>query len=474
MTRILRALPLLAVSACTVGPDYEPPKAEVPPSWSNAETGGPGEPVDLARWWTSFEDRTLDGLVERAIGSNLDLKVAAARVREARAQRGVAASSGLPKLDASASYSRNRRSENAFGVGGGGGAAFSPDPEYDLYQAGFDASWEIDVFGGVRRSVEAADADIEASIEDRRSVLVTLLGEVGSVYIDVRRLQRQLAITRDNLRSQRETARLTRTRFDAGVNSELDVTRAEAQASTTASQIPALERDLSHAVYRLGVLLGRAPGALGDELAQEAPIPRASSAVKVGLPSDLLLRRPDIRRAERELAAATARIGAATAKLYPRFSLTGSLGLSSLEASHFAEHDSWFGSIGPSLRWPIFAGGRIRAGIEVQNARQEQALARFEAAVLTGLEDVENALVSYSRERVRRESLAEAAASNRRAVEIVRSRFTTGLIPFLDVLEAERSLNDSENDLAASEAAVSSSLVALYKALGGGWEVARS
>ena len=295
----------------------------------------------------------------------LDLRFAEARIREARASRVVTASGAWPTLNVSGGYTRNRASQNGVAVPGegtvivpsGGGANL----DQNFYQSGFDANWEIDVFGGVRRSVEAADATIDATIEDRRDVLVTLLGEVARNYIDLRGFQRQLAVARANLKTQQDTLELTQVRFQAGLASDLDVAQQEAQVNTTASQIPTLESGLKQAAYALDVLLGSQPGALWGELAKEAEIPSLPPEVLVGLPSDLLRRRPDVRRAERQLAAATAQVGAATADLFPKFSLTGIAGLQSVSASDWFTRGSRFWSIGPTISWPVFDAGRIRA-----------------------------------------------------------------------------------------------------------------
>lgn len=467
--RLIATFALFAAAAgCAVGPKYRAPERTLPPGWSELqEEAAAARSPEIAAWWTAFNDPLLNSLVERAARSNLDLRRAAARVREARARYGITAADRLPTLDASGSYTRSRSSEN-------GPLAFSPTAgeEVNLYQAGFDAAWEIDLFGGVRRAVEAAEADIAASVEDRRSIQVTLLAEVARNYIDLRRIQKQIATARANIESQQETLELTRARFNAGLNTGLDVARAEAQVATSFSQIPALEISLRQTIHRLGVLLGEEPGALSDALSKPLPIPAPPAEVVVGLPSELLRRRPDIRRAERQLAAATARIGVATADLFPRFSLTGAFGLQSATLRDLPEGGSRFFSIGPTLRWPIFAGGRIRANIAVENAREEEAWAEYERTLLLSLEEVENALVAYAREQDRRQSLREAVAANRRAVEIGNELFIRGLANFLDVLESERSLFASESQLDQSEAAVSANLVALYKALGGGWEIA--
>jgi len=341
--------------------------------------------------------------------------------------------------------------------------------ETDLYQAALDATWELDIFGGTRRAVETAEAEIGASEEDRRAVLVTLLGEVGLNYIELRGLQKENEVTRSNLEAQRQTLALTQDRLQAGLATDLDVARVQAQAATTAAQVPPLESAIKHAVHRLSVLVGESPGTLAGRWLDAAPIPATPPEVPVGLPSELLRRRPDIRRAERDLAAATARIGVATADLFPRFSLTGALGLQSVAASDFFTGGSRFFSLGPAIHWPIFSAGRIRQNIKVQNLRQEQALLAYEQAVLIALEETENALVAYRQAQLRLHQLTEAEKAQQRAVVLAHDRYRSGLVDFLDVLEAERSLYTSQAHLAQGERAVSQNLVRLYKALGGGW-----
>jgi outer membrane protein, multidrug efflux system len=472
ISRLLAAaMPLLLVAGCSAGPDYKEPALTVPASWQEAQQKGVDiRPVEMTRWWTTFSDPLLNSLVERAVQSSFDLRIAEARIREARASRAVVAAGAWPTVDILGSYSRNRTSENALALGTlahqGGGQL-----EQDLFKTGFDASWEIDVFGGVRRAVEAADATMAASVESRRDVLVTLLGDVAKNYIDLRGFQRRLAVARANLKAQQDTVELTRIRFQAGLTSDLEVAQAEAQANTTAAQIPTLEASLKQAAYSLDLLLGLAPGVLWDELANERAIPSLPPEVLVGLPSELLRRRPDIRVAERQLAAATAQVGSAMADLFPKFSLTGLAGLQSISASDWFTGRSRYWSIGPTVTWPIFDAGRIRANIEIRNAQQEQALNQYEKTVLAALGDVEKSLVSYSREQVRQRSLAEAVASSRRAVEMASELYIRGLNDFLNVLDTQRSLYAAENDLAQSEATMASNLVALYKALGGGWEI---
>jgi multidrug efflux system outer membrane protein len=469
------------LSGCMVGPNYHAPQVPVPAAWSEAQPGtAKAGAAVMAQWWTTFKDPLLESLIARAVVSNWDLRTAVGRVREARAQRVVAGANLWPSINVSGSYTRQRSSENAIplSLGGiSGGTNGAPTPflqglklDQDLFQAGFDASWEIDLFGDVRRSIEAADADRAASQEAARNTLVSLLAEVARNYVEVRGVQRRLAVAQENLEAQQETLELTRARFNAGLTSELDVTQAASQLATTQSQIPPLETSLKQGIHRLGVLLGQEPGALLAELSTTAPIPAVPPQVPVGLPAELLRRRPDVRQAERQLAAATARIGVAEADLYPKLSLTGSLGLESLKLADLAKGASRFWSVGPTLSWPIFDAGRIRANIAVQDARTDQQLSSYAQTVLTALEDVENALVAYSRERDRHTQLADAVAANRRAVELSNELYRTGLGNFLNVLDSERALLSSQNDLAQSEAAVSTDVVALHKALGGGWE----
>jgi NodT family efflux transporter outer membrane factor (OMF) lipoprotein len=473
--RIATASLIFLAAGCSVGPNYQKPDLPVPAGWQEVQQKGvDARSAELAQWWSTFNDPLLNSLVDRAIRSNLDLRLAEARIREARASRVVTASGAWPTVDVSGSYTRNRASENAFGLPSQG-AVITPSGgganlDQNLYRTGFDANWEIDVFGGVRRSVEAADAIVEATVEDRRDVLVTLLGEVAQNYIDLRGFQRRLEVARANLKTQQDTLELTQVRFQAGLASDLDVAQQETQLNATAAQIPTLESFLKQAVYSLDVLLGSQPGALWGELAKETAIPGLPPEVLVGLPSDLLRRRPDIRRAERQLAAATAQVGAATADLFPKFFLTGVAGLQSVSASDWISGGSRFWSIGPRITWPVFDAGRIRANIEIRNAQQEQALTLYERSLLNAFRDVETALVSYANEQARYRSLADAVAASRRAVTMANELYVRGLNDFLNVLETQRALYLTESELAQSQATMATNLVALYKALGGGWE----
>lgn len=459
---------LLLLAGCMVGPDYVRPDPAVPERWAEAPRHdvAAGPP---SRWWQAFADPQLDALIDRAVASNLDLALAESRIREARAARRIAAAPLFPFLDAGASLTRSWQSENAGFLGGGPVGDLGGQP-FNLYDVGFDASWEIDVFGGTRRSVEAADADVAASVEERNDVLLTLLGEVARNYVELRGAQRELYVAEANVATQEDTLVLTRARFQGGLASDLDVARAEAQVRTTAAQIPALDTQVRQSIHRLGVLLGETPGALLAELVPPAPIPAAPPGLPDGLPSDLVRRRPDVRRAERQVAAATARIGVATSDLFPRFFLTGAAGLQSLDASDLFAGASKYWSIGPTIQWPIFQGGRIVGNIEVREEQEQQALIGYRQTILDALEEVENAIVAYTRERDRRATLASAVDANQRAVDLAQALYTRGLTDFLDVLAAQGNLFVTQTALARSDATVSASLVALNKALGGGWE----
>ena len=465
------SLLLLTVVGCAVGPRYKRPEIPVPQAWRESPAAGvPATGSSLERWWTTFHDPILDSLVARAVEGNLDLKIAAARIREARAARGIAASAALPQVDVEGAYSRAKRSDAVppFKSAPGGNSPFGRR-EQNAFEAGFDAGWEIDVFGGVRRDKEAALAQVQAAEEGRRDVLVTLLADVARNYAELRGTQQQLQILEETLRSERDTLDIAKARLEAGLGTELDTARAEGLLAANAAQRPALERFAKQAVYRLGVLLGKDPGALASELETPGAVPFAPPEVPPTLPSELLSRRPDLRRAERELASATARVGVAKADLFPRFSIVGSFGRRSEDVADVSSGISQLWTLRLAVRWPIFSAGRIRADIRVQDARQEQALREYEKAVLTALEEVENALSAHARERRRQESLHLAIAANRRALDLATDRFTSGLESFLSVLDAQRSVYAAEDQLVQSERNAVVSLIAVYKSLGGGW-----
>ncbi len=466
------ALLAVLVGGCAVGPDYQRPAVNTPAHWSEPLVGGEtNAPVPLTGWWRNFNDPELDSLIARAVQSNLDLRVAQARVREARAQYGLAVADLWPAADVSGSYARTGTSHHQPVLGS------LPIPpgvpfENDVYQAGFDASWELDVFGGKRRTTEAARDEVAAFEYGRRATLVTLLGDVARNYIDVRGYQRRLAITRENIKAQQQALVITRDRFTNGLTSDLDVQQAATLLATTKAEVPSLETALRTSIHRLGVLLGQPPGTLLAEFSQTAPIPAAPAQVPAGLPSELLLRRPDVHQAERQLAAATANIGVARADLFPKFYLTGLGGFESISADDWFTAGSRFWSVGPTVQWKIFDAGRIRARIKVQSARQEQALATYEKTVLTAFEDVENSLVAYANEQLRRQSLENAVTSSRQSLALANKLYANGLTDFVNVLEAERSLYQAQDALVQSDRTVSTDVVALYKSLGGGWETA--
>ena len=342
--------------------------------------------------------------------------------------------------------------------------------EYSVYNAGFDASWEIDIFGGKRRALEATTAEWEGAIDGRNDVMVSLLAEVARNYVELRGSQCRLKIAQRNLKLQEEALELTRDRFQGGVANELDVTRSAALLAGIQAAIPPLDTAVRMDMYSIAVLLGKEPGALVAELSPPMPVPPAPPEVPVGLPSDLLRRRPDVRRAERQLAAETARIGVAKSDWYPKLSLTGDVGTESVSLSKWFEPGSLFWSVGPSLQWRALDFARVRAEVRGQTAVQEAALATYEKVVLISLQEAENALVTYAQEQNRHRALADEVAENQRSLDMANGLYAKGRVNFLDVLDVRRSLYQSEDQLAVSDQAVSLDLIALYKALGGGWE----
>ncbi len=465
------AFAFVALVGCAVGPDYVRPDPPAVGDWNAPLEGGlagaAADDAQLARFWSVLDDPLLSDLVERAIAGNLDLAEARARVREARARRGAARAGLLPSLEGSAATNRSHSAGEAggsfAGVSTGGGG------DRSLYQAGLDASWELDLFGGQRRELEAATASLEASEEDLRAVHVSLTSEVALGYVELRALQERLALASANLAAQSETYQIAGWRAEAGLTTALDVEQARAELEQTRAALPSLESALAAANHRLAVLCGEPPGALLGLLATPRPPPIAPLAVAVGVPADTLLRRPDVRRAERQLAAETARVGVATAARYPSVSLVGSIGLDALAGSELFASGAGGSAFASSLRQTIFDFGRRSAQVTVEDARREQALARFQAALLGALEEVENALVAYVREQQRRQALAEAAGAAERAATLSRDLYTSGLVDFENVLVAQRSVVTLQDQLAVSNADVTSNLVRLYKALGGGW-----
>lgn len=470
--RLLSVTALAAcIAGCMVGPNYQRPAVSVPAQWS--EGAGSEQTATSASlpWWKLYGDAQLDGLIQRALNANLDLQRAGYRIREARAMLRQNRAALWPSVDATASAARGQESANAPGVspflqGGDLGAGSSLQ---NLFQAGFDASWELDLFGGTRRSIEAARADAQSIAFERDAVALSLTAEVARTYVDLRSSQAQLALATQSVGIQHEALAMVRSRYAGGLATDVDLAAAEAQLHGAEAAVPGWQTRRKQAMYRLGVLVGEPPETLTGELASNRALSDALPAIEAGLPSDLLRRRPDIQSAERQLAAATARIGVATAQLYPQFSLGASAGLASFTASNFFDPHSVIWSIGPSLTWPIFRGGQIKASIDVRNMQAQQALLTYRQAILTALEDVENALAAYHNEQQRHNALAAALASNRQSLEHTRALYLGGMADFRSVLDQQQRLLQAQGDLERSTAAEWTGQIALYKALGGGW-----
>lgn len=474
MKRLLILIPIAIAAGCKVGPDYATPKLPIDASYGPAATSQPAsmpttQPLLGGAWWKQLGDPMLDSLVDRAIRSNLDVKIAAARVREARAYRAIIGAEDTPQVDATASATRNQLSRNAAPYNAFKSPGFPWT--FNNYQTGFDAAWEMDTFGGAKRDLEAATADVQASMEMQRGVLLSITGEVSRNYVELRGAQQALIAVRENLRLQQETLDLTIERAQKGVSTDLDVARATAQVASTESFIPVLESQQWQAIYRLAVLLGCELDPLAAELTPQRDVPAAPNDLPLGVPADLLRRRPDIRRAERELAAATARVGSATADLYPRFALTGAFQLQSQESYRLARSDSFGWNIGPSMSWPIFDGGRLRAAVQVRSAQQEQALLRYEQTTRQAIEEVRSSAVSFSKIHDQRLALERAVKANRDAAGMSRQLYDKGLSDFTAVLDAQRALAQTQELLVRSRANESTSLIALCKGLGGGWDL---
>jgi len=534
------AVALLALAAgCAVGPTYLAPRASGPAAFAEVRPGAPigagtptgaaADPVALSRWWTVLHDPELDSLVDRALRNNRDLKTAVSRVREARAERQMAAGALLPEVNATAGYNRSLGSKNVVlplgapaggsSSSGGSGASGSgsrgaslpgrvrpqeesgspaeaptagaeqgvqpggPDSPFgegglpgvttNLYQAGFDAVWEVDLFGGTRRALEAASAETAAAQEGEYGVQVTLMAEVATTYLQLRETQEREGVARLNIESQRQTWKISRDKFQQGLGDEVEAAQLLEQLKVSETALPPLESAERVAQHALAFLLGLEPTALSAELAVPKAFPPLPPEVPVGVPSDLLRRRPDVRKAERELAAASAEIGVATAELYPQFSLTGSFGLDSSTVRLLPEWSSHYYSIAPGVSWPILDWAKLHAAIRVQNELQSQALLAYETAVSQALKDVEDALVQFQFERDRRRGLVAAVAEARHAQQVTAEIYSQGLADQTASLQSERAVFQAEDSLAQSEGALRMDLVSLYKALGGGWQIDR-
>ena len=465
--RLFALAALLSLCGCKVGPNYVAPKPEAPASWVGATNAQGGRTAvstkpaeDLLRWWEKFNDPKLTRLVAQALRTNLDVKMAEARLRQARAQRGVVAGGLWPSLTASGSFTRERF----------GSDRASPSGYFGYFLAGLDALWEVDIFGGTRRNVESASANIVAAQEDLHDAQVTLAAEVALDYVQLRGFQQQIVVAQNNLKAQQHTAEITRQKFGVGFVSALDVANADAQVATTESAVPVLQTSAQQTIYALSILLARPPGELLQELADPQPLPVTPPEVPVGLPSDLLRRRPDVRAAEARLHAATAQIGVAVADFFPQFSLSGSLNYQNNLIEKLFTGASSFASFGPSVTWPIFQGGSIAANVRVQKALRDQSYITYQQTVLGALQDVENALIALSKEWEHRKFLNQSVVANRKAVELSTLLYSEGQTDFLNVLVAQLSLYSAENALIQSTENTVTDVIALYKALGGGWE----
>ncbi len=434
-------------------------------------------------WWTLFNDPTLTALEKRVANENLDVSIAALRIEQSRAQYDQARAAGLPNIDANASYTRQKASNvgefanapnplGASGISGSTAGALASHElnAFDVFQAGFEASWELDLWGRIRRSVEASRASAAASEEMRRGILLTNLAEVARDYITLRGVQTELRIARDNVGIAQDSLKLTRQRAEGGVTTNLDVANASAQLSTTLAQIPSLEQQEAQLINALSLLLGLPPNGLRAELASPRAVPPVPPLVPVGLPSELARRRPDVRQAEAQLHVATANIGVATAAFYPSVTLSGSAGLQSIQFAPLFGLNARQFAIGPTLSVPLFEGGRLKATLRLTEAQQKEAAVAYQQTVLRALHEVDNALTAYRSEQGRRGQLIDAVAENRRALDLAKARYEQGVTDFLTVLDTQRTLLSNELLLADSTTTVSANLVVLYKALGGGWE----
>ena len=458
---LLGGLLAVAFVACApVGPDYQPPRQELPALWHEIglEKGEVIGRQELEHWWTLFHDPQLDSLIRRATLANLDLQMATSRIAQARARYLLVRSTVLPTANISGNYTE-------FGSGG--------SHNQDLFQVGFDAGWEIDIFGGARRAVESAQAGFAAANESRNDVLISLQAEVARNYLELRGSQQRLTTAENNLATQQKSFELARERHAIGLGTELDVAQAETLLEFNRAQLPALKESAGQAAYRLDLLLGLIPGSLADELTPRGDLPFPPAFLPSILPSELLRSRPDIRQAERQLAAATAEIGVAVAQLFPRFSLTGIVGLQNSNLGSLLSNSSPFWNVGPSINWSLFNGGSVRAGIDLNRARREEAQFSYEKTVLGALSEVESSLLSWKREDEINRSLAAATAAAQRALTLASGRYRAGLSGMLDLLLSERSLYEAQDQLIVSSQRLNVNLVALYKALGGGWKITR-
>jgi len=454
-----------------VGPDYKQPDLFPKGAWHAPMQEGlaqtPSAPEQLAQWWTVLNDPVLTDLIFCAVQNNLEVKLALERIRQYRLLKAIEATDKLPAVNASGGASwAGTSNENGTGT------------VSKSYNAGLDASWEIDLFGRIQRSIEAADASLAAKQEAWRDALVSLVADLAGSYIDVRTAQIRLHVVNQSIASQTESFQLTQWQNQAGLTDELDVHQARYSLESAKAQIPALESTLAEAMNRVAVLSGLAPGTLNNKLTDPRPLPRLPPAIAVGLPVDALRRRPDIREAEYELIAQTAQVGVATAGLYPDLTLSGSIGVNALNPAELIDNaldpSHWARSLAASLSHTLFDAGSIRKHIAVQSSLQEQALIQYETTILSALEEVENALIAYAKEQIRLDHLSVAAEQARIAEDLAKKKYESGLIDFSTVLTSQQTVLSYESDLATSQGTCVSNLITLYKVLGGGWSPAGS
>ncbi|WP_454255674.1 efflux transporter outer membrane subunit [Pseudomonas sp. Marseille-Q8238] len=461
------------LTACGVGPDFGKPQSDLGAQWSapaasEAVRSRTVSTAMEARWWDSFADPVLSSLIQRAASGNLDLRVAASRLEQSRAARRSIAAERLPSVNAGAGYSRTRNSQD--GLSDPSGRAGKE--AYSLWQGGFDTGWELDLWGRVRREVEAADALVQGAEEQRHGVLLAVLAETASDYIQLRGAQSELAITRQNLDIALRTLELNRTRLGDGVATQLEVAEAAAQVAAIEARVPPLQQREAQLINALSLLLARPPQALHAELSATAAIPAGPRHVPVGLPSELAERRPDIRRAEAELHAATASIGVAQGDFYPRITLSGNVGFQALQLADFGSWSSRTFAFGPAFSVPLFDGGRLRGTLQLREAQQQEAAITYQKTVLGAWHEVDNALSAYQAEQRRHASLEQAVSHSRLALHSAEEQYAQGTVDFLNVLSVQNALLANQAALVESTAGVSLALVDLYKSLGGGWQAA--
>ncbi|MDZ5649226.1 efflux transporter outer membrane subunit [Nitrospirillum sp. BR 11828] len=466
--RLLAATAALALTAaCTLGPDYQPPKADAPATWSATTTQSAmkiqasADPTVLAHWWTEFHDPTLDKLVADVVTGNLDLKVAEQRILSARAQRQQAAAAQYPSVKGETTAMRNRLPPGAVGSLGG---------TSNIFLAGFDASWELDLFGGTRRSIEAADANVEAGIENRRSMVMSMLAELGTDYAALRSLQARTAIANENVRLSQETRDLTAAKYKVGLATELQLAEADGQLEQQKAVLPTLATQAAQRAHAIATLTGRTPADVDGLLTTAGPEVPLPPALPASLPSEVVRARPDIRAAERTMAATNAEIGVKEAARFPKVSLGLIGGFLNPDLGKLLQGDSFGWSVGPTVSGTLFDGGRLKAGVKDAEAQAEQARLTYRKTVLTAFQEVEDALVAYTNERQRNETLHRALDAAQRAQDRARSQYRAGLADFLSVLDADRTLATSKDAVAQSDYALVQQTIALYKALGGGWQ----